>query len=263
MHVPKLAIFVGETGAFFTLRESFMPVTGNGEVRWMHHFNLSIDADKAFELAQYHSSHMGIELITSRERLAEEMREIQRATSDQLAARQRKIAEDTAAQEAFLIAIHEDQLAKLAQGNMPIGRFADTPLGELPISYLNWLATNTANFDEGSILQLTSLKLNTEFSHLLLPIPHKDITVGEVKKRTEFMVCVIKSIAFTRRAFNGGMEYCFVTTMCSTDGACIVSITPSFHPEVGEKFKMKATVKEFKEYNGQMQTIVQRCTVQS
>lgn len=265
MHIPKLAIFVGLTGAFFTLRESYLMGSSDGsyEVKWHHHFNLSTDADTAFEAAKEHSFQMGIELITTRDHLQEEMREIQRATSDQLAERQRKILADDAAYTACLLELRHAQIALLAEGKMPVGQFKNDMLKDLPISYLNWLATNTANFEEDSILQLVSAKLNAEFHHLMLPIPHKDTTYGEVKKRVTVDATVIKSIMFPRMAFNGyGTETCYVTTMCTPDGACLVAITPAFNPAVGQKFTMKATVKEFKEYNGQMQTVVQRCAIQ-
>ena len=96
--VPHLYIGVGETGAFFTLRETYLHERyANGcrytEVRSFHHFNLSQDADEAFEKARAFAERNLIQLNTTREQLTEQMRDIQRANAEELERRERAARE--------------------------------------------------------------------------------------------------------------------------------------------------------------------------
>lgn len=117
--VPHLFIGVGLTGAYFTLRMTnlrYIPGEGpmgnaivNGvyqgtvEVGSEHLFNLSQDADEAFEKAQA-AQEMALRLSSTRESLDQEMREIQRATAEQMAERAARDAERVARLKEFYAA---------------------------------------------------------------------------------------------------------------------------------------------------------------
>lgn len=85
--------------------------------------------------------------------------------------------------------------------------------------------------------------------------------VGAVGKRVECKVQVARVASFTRQAFGpyGGVETVWILTMRDEAGNAIVSKTPRFHAEKGESFTLRATVKEHSEYDGEKQTVVQRC----
>ena len=90
-----LYIGVGEKNCFFTLRECSTENRHDGDggiysVEIHHHVqNLSTDADEAFAKALDVSARTGIELISTRDRLADEMNEIRRASAEQVAERER------------------------------------------------------------------------------------------------------------------------------------------------------------------------------
>ncbi len=118
-------------------------------------------------------------------------------------------------------------------------------------------------FEAGSILRATGEAVQRLVPELLLPKPHPTKHVGTEGKRATFDVEVIRVSHFTRQGFGYGnsLERVWIVTMMTADGGCLVSMTPSFRAEEGEKLKIKATVKEHGEYKGQAQTKVQRIVV--
>jgi uncharacterized protein (DUF3820 family) len=269
--VPYLFIGIGETSAFFTLRETYLHeqwVGGQGgymdkSVRSFHHFNLSQNAFEAFEKAKTYSEQMCIELKTSVEDLNQQMRDIKKASAEQLAERAAKMKaqeeENRAAYEEYLA----ERAAKIASGVFVFGPYKGQPFAEATRGYLSWMMDKCESFEEGSVLRLTAESVLKLVPHLALPKPDKTLTVGEPKKRLEFDVIVISSRNFVKDSFSGfGQEVCYVTTMVDKKtNACLICFSGAFSPNEGEEFKMKATVKDFSEYNGQAQTIVQRVTV--
>lgn len=277
---PKLFVGIGETGAFFTLRETYEHKTyspgegamGNAVVNgvyqgschteiWsFHHFNLSQDADEAFEKAVECSHNMGLELISTREELDFNMREIKRATAAEL--EERKAREERMKQEweEQLKVWQEEKIQKIADGIYPIGAFIDKKFEEASVGYINWLINKVETFDAGSILQLMAQAVKERCSHLMLPVAEVDKVVGQPKQRLEFNVTVTRVASFP---VNIGYvtEMMYITTMVTDDKVCLVCKSSSFRADVGEKFKMKATVKEHGEYQGQAQTVVQRITI--
>lgn len=88
--------------------------------------------------------------------------------------------------------------------------------------------------------------------------------VGEIGARIEVAVTVDRIASFDRQSFRGfGSETVWIVTMRDAAGNAIISKTPSFHPEKGEKFVLRATVKEHGDYRGEKQTTVQRCAVKA
>ena len=269
--VPSLFIGIGETNAFFTLRETYLHeqwVGGQGgymdkSVRSFHHFNLSQNSAEAFEKAKIYSEQMCIELKTSIEDLDQQTRDIKKASAEQLAERAAKFK---AQQEEYEAAYRErvlERAAKIASGVFVFGPYQGQPFAEAPRGYLSWMMDKCESFEEGSVLRLTTESVLKLVPHLALPKPDKTATVGEPKKRQTFDVIVIGTRHFFKDSFSGfGQEICYVTTMVDKEtNACLVCFSGAFSPKEGEEFKMKATVKDFSEYNGQAQTIVQRVTV--
>lgn len=86
---------------------------------------------------------------------------------------------------------------------------------------------------------------------------------GTVGKRETFDVTVERISSYYRPRFGGyGDEAVWIVTMRDAAGAAIVSKSPAFCPEKGERLKIKATIKEHSEFRGEKQTIVQRVKVQ-
>jgi hypothetical protein len=87
--------------------------------------------------------------------------------------------------------------------------------------------------------------------------------VGTVGKRFDVAVTVDRVASFARPAFRGygAMETVWIVTMRDADGNAIVTKSSVFSPEKGERFTLRATVKEHSEYNGEKQTIVNRAKI--
>lgn len=266
---PYLFIGVGELGCFFTLREAYLHeqwVGGQGgylhkEVRSFHHFNLSQDADEAFEKAKASADRFALELRTTRESLAEEMNAIHRATAEQLErrAREQKEREDQWAAERA--AEEERKRQVILSGKFAFGPYSGKQFEEAPRGYLSWLMDTLPAFEEGSLMKLTAQEVARRVPHLALPKPHATLTVGEPKKRLTFEVTVVRVRYFDREAYMsyGRLERVYIVTMVDkATGACLLSKSTAFAPEEGEELKIKGTVKEHSDYKGQAQTVLQR-----
>lgn len=276
---PTLFISVGATGAMFTLRETFLQhISGGGDygnavvngvyqgstvVRSFHHCNLANTPDAAFQKAQEYSEQFGLKLVTTRERLAEELREIHRSSAEQMEARRVRMEEEARLQseqeEQRKVEFLAECREKLNEGIFPFGRFAGTKLAELPRDYAYWILG--AEFEEDTPMFLVQDCLRSLDLFPALPVADPISTVGQPKQRLTFNATVVKAIRFEREGWNGGYEYCYVTTMVDDNKNCIVVFSPSFSAEIGDQLSFKATVKEHKSYNGQAQTVVQRLKV--
>jgi uncharacterized protein (DUF3820 family) len=266
--IPSLYIGIGETGALFTLRETYEHVHYGREgversVRSFHHFNLSQDPDEAIAKAQGYSEQMGVKLSTTRDQLVSEMREIKRATAEQMNERRIKEEQRQAEWDAQREAWNKERDEKIASGIFTFGPFAGKRFEEAPRGYLTWLMDKASDFEVGSVIRITADAILRLVPHLALPKPDKTAIVGQPKQRLTFDVIVVGSRHFTRAAFSGyGVEVVYVTTMVDkATNACLVVFSGAFNPEEGDELKIKATVKDHDEYKGQAQTIVQRVTV--
>lgn len=246
--VAKLLISVGATGAFFTLRETCL--YGN-KVSSFHHFNLSQDADAAYEKALSYAHNNGIELITDRETMVAEMREIQRATAEQLAERKARIERADAEHDAYIKKAHDEKIELIEQGLYPFGQYYNKPFANAAVSYLQWLI-NSDFTDSNDVIQLLQQRVTEQCKHLL---PDVDATVGTVGKRETFNVKITRVIRF-----EGFYGVTYITLMVTDNNAVMMS-KGAFCPDVDDTLTIKATVKEHSRYNGQMQTIVQRVAI--
>ena len=273
MFTPSLFISVGETGAYFTLRETYLhevhiPGPGpsgncviNGvyqgqiikEVRSFHHFNLSQDPDEAFDKAERASKHMGLPLTSQRENLVEEMRTIQRETEEQAA--QRK--EATLKQEIEYMhqaAIWENEAREqVLNGRYANGPYQDKPFASAPRSFISWLLET--DFEKGSLMALTAREVQRVCGDRALPKPKADLYTGKIGQRQEFIVTVLRVMRF-----EGYYGATYFAVMVDENGACLIS-KGAFAPIEGEEYRIKATVKRHEEYKGQAQTVIQRVKV--
>lgn len=274
MYVPKLFVGIGATQAYFTLRETYehkshTPGYGdmgravvNGvyqgsvsvEIRSFHHQNLSQDADEAFEKAKFIAEQMALELVTTKEQMVMEMREIQRASAEDLAERERRIqiaiAENAEAERQRIARMEE----AMKNGVIPFGRYRDVKFADAPVGYINWLMT--ATFDTEMMIKLQAAVI-AQCEHLRLPTPSLTATVAaNIGERVEFKNVVVTRVA----SFGSDWGVVFLITMVTTDGICLLA-KGSFKADVGDRFDIKATINTFSEYKGQAQTVVNRVKV--
>ena len=279
-YVPHLFISIGLTGAYLTLRETHLNYYanqgnyGNAVVNGVyqgrteessHHlFNLSQDADEALRKAQEHAEKTGLVLSTTGDELKEQMREIKRTTAEELERREqaRLAAEQEWAQK--IEREREGYYQKIAQGIYPLGFYQNQAFREAPVGYINWLIDNKDQFEDEVMADLAAA-VEKECADLILPKPDPELTLGKPKQRMELDVIVVRRATFYRQNFFGGFDQvekvCVITLVDEHFGACVLSMTPSFDAEVGQRFKIKATVKSHDEYKGQAQTRVQRIKI--
>lgn len=277
---PHLFISIGATGAYFTLRETYLhmiytrgggPMGGaihNGvyqgtvsaEVWSLHHCNLSQDADEAYAKAQQWAEKLALPLTTTREEMREEMRKIQRMNAAQIAERNARIEKMEREYSAYREKREREYLEALEHGIMPIGKHAGEWLVDLPLGYLEWL--RRAEFEDGSLMVAIQRKVIEECEDRFLPVPVKDEFVGKEKQRLEFEAVCIRAGSYARPGYGfRGMELVNVSTFCTATNHCVVVKSTAFSAKIGERLKFKATVKAHDVYKGQAQTVVQRVKV--
>jgi len=258
--VQQLIIGIGQTGAYFTLRETYLDykvIDGHAVpfIKSFHHFNLSQDPKEAVEKAKEYAEQYGMPLRASSSTLESQMREIERKTAEEkaetIARQQREDEEAEASRKARL----QDQMLMVDKGVYPFGRYDGRPFDYAPRGYTNWLITSNAEFDEGSIMKYLSDAIIKKFPDMVLPTV-KGGYVGDPKVRLDFDTVVVRVGSYD--TFYGRT---YVTTMVDDMGHCIVVKSGVFSACIGDKIKFKATVKEHSEYNGIEQTIVQRVKV--
>lgn len=254
---PKLYISIGSNSNYYTLRETYLHVTKTrAEVRCFHHKNLSINLDEAIAKAEEFSLNSGIPFSYNRDLINQQMSEIVRSTPDEI---QRRIERAERLEKEAQEAREKRDAAELARikeilknGIMPIGRHNGQTFKSLPVGYLEWLESSDFT---GNIIMETIAK--TVLATELHRIPKfNDEYFGEVGKRVELEVRVVKSIGID--TFYGRS---YITTMIDNLNHCITVFSGSFMPSEDTKLKIKATIKDHKDYKGQKQTIVQRVKV--
>jgi len=249
---PNLIISTGRTNAMFTLRETYR--NSMGDVTSYYLINLSINPDEAFTKALDWSKNSGMPLLTVRSELDEQLREIERNLEGMTKA-ERKEAERLEKETARNIEFFAKIAEMLAKGVYPFGYHYNVKLIELPRSYITWII-NT-EFDADTPMSIVKIAVTAQCSHLALPVPSKTLTIGTVGKRDVFDVQVIRTGGYAN-----DYGWVNVITMISNSGACLVS-KGAFIAELGDKIKIKGTVKQFSEYKKQMQTQIQRVAVVS
>jgi hypothetical protein len=250
-------------------------------VRSFHHFNLSQDPDEAIAKATEAAGRMGMPLLTTRAEITEKLAAIQRATADEMREREEREKRWREEREAVNAAHMQRWLQQIEEGCFPdcfrncgdaTGKWIETPLPNgyttenhwrtfesAEVGYLNWLMDGAegAKFEPDSLLAITAARVLQTCQHLRLPRPDAHKVTGEVGKRQVFEVTVTRVFEFS-----GIYGITYFVTMVTPDGCCLLS-KGRFKSEVGDKLKIKATVKEHDDYKGQAQTVVQRVVVEA
>lgn len=271
--VPKMFIGVGAKGCFFTMRETYEHIafipTGNGNsvvngvyqgiektvIKSFHHVNLAIDADEAFAKAKLYAAEYGIELITTRETLEDEMNAIIRATADELNEQAAKAEAMRVENEALILEREKQALEVINAGFFPFGKYCGLSFYEAGHGYAVWLVGKKAEFEAGSLLLAIAEKIETKFSDLLEPQYDTAATVGEIGQRLTIDVEVMRVFSFV-----GAWGQVNIVTMRTAEKVCVVA-KGAFSADAGKMLKIKATIKGFDDYKGQVQTKVNRVVV--
>jgi hypothetical protein len=250
--VAKYIIGIGSTAAYFTLRETYL---NGGHISSYHIQNLSQDADAAYEKALSFSHNNGYELITTRDQMIAEMRDIQRTGAAMIAERAERMAKDEAAREAYIAGEFARKIDLIASGVFPLGQYCGKSFrsSDVPLSYIQWIVNGS--FEPDTIISFLQDAIKNDYSDLILPSPDLDLMIGTVKQRATFNVKVIR---YAHYFTEYGITH--VVTMVDKSGACMIS-KGAFNANVGDDLTIKATVKGHDRYKGQMQTIVQRVAI--
>lgn len=278
--VPSLFVGIGKDYHFFTLRETYEHTTylpganGNAvingvyqgtaikETRSFHHFNLSQDADEAYSKAVEAAANFGLKLTCTRADLDTQMLEIKRATAAEMAEREERAAKWEAERKALRDAELARKIELTNSGFFAFGKFCDKSFNDVDPGYLEWFVSARDDFEAGSLLQITADAILRLAADRLPVKPDATATIGEIGKRLDVRVTVVRSFGFWRESFSGyGSERVYITTMVTDDRVCVVVKSTAFAPDVGETFTLRGTVKEHSEYKGQMQTIMQRVKI--
>lgn len=258
-YAPHMFISIGETSAFFTLRESYLhtyTVAGRvcTEVRSFHHQNLAQDIGEAIEKAIRLAAAHGLPLFgADREALQQQLRDIKRATADEIAERERRAAQWEAERAQRAADYHAEQLAMIDNGLSPLRASWNRPIETLEREFLTWLVDQSAEgrFEQGSIIEALAAAVEKHYATRLLPKPDRDKHFGQIGERVTIEGTVVRSI---RLEGQFGISY-FVTIVAN--GICFMS-KGSFNAKAGDSIRVKGTVKKHDHYKGQAQTVVNR-----
>lgn len=250
---PHLYIGVGSTGAYFTLRETYL--SSHTEVDSFHHFNLSQDADEALSKATFYSLQMGLPVHANKHTMREEMRTILRASKDEIEERNRREDE----RQARYIAQQQEHLVYLlnvlSTGRYAIGAYAGKLFEEATYAYIDWLVNIVEEKECSEILVAQAAAVVASVPHMLLPKPSKTGFAGIIDERITTEVTIVRNISVDTQY---GTSY--VVTMVGKDTLCYLSMG-AFNPKVGEKLTIKGRIKSHDTYKEQDQTRLQRITI--
>lgn len=259
-YAPHMFISIGETSAFFTLRESYLhhfTVAGRActEARSHHHQNLAQDIGEAIEKATRLAAAHGLPLVgADRESLQQQMREIKRATADEIAERARREAQWEAERAQRAADWHAEQLAMIDNGLSPLRASWNRPIETLEREFLTWLVDQAAagRFDQGSIMIHLAAAVEKHYAARLLPKPDRNKHAGKVGDRVLLVGTVSRSIRI-----EGQYGVSYFTTIVSNDGICFLS-KGKFSAKVGDEIRVKATITKHDSYKDQAQTVINR-----
>ncbi len=278
---PQLFIAIGETGAFFTLRETYLhtvytPAEGamggcilNGvyqgtvsyEVRSFHHFNLSQNAASALRRARKYAKEVGLKLTANERELEQEMRDIDRRTSEQVEAAALARREQTASRnlhhaedrDAFLF----NSITKAGGVNhLRFGKYEGYSIAEVSKfdrGYLEYLLESTdtdGRYDNSLLIAQIELVLSR-----LSPIPESEYfgTIGERQNGIEATVSRVHH-------YYNDWGHGTIVTLTTDAGNVLILFTSVDMGDVGDRVRFNAKIEEHSTYNGVRQTTLKRPT---
>ena len=255
-----LYIGVGREGCFFTMRQTYLAEINVNkriryEIRHYHHFNLSQNPDDAYSKALEYAAKSGMRLTTTRESLEDELNEIKRANADEMLKREQYAKQQKEDWEAQRKEEIQRNLDVINAGFFPFGKFTGIAFEKADRGYVQWLMNKVNDFEENSLMRIISEKLNKDYIELKASEYLKDVFLGEEGQRLEIEVEIVKTFTFVST-----FGPLYIVTMVTPDKICIVS-KGSFSAKIGEKLKIKATIKNHNIYKEQAQTIVNRVKI--
>lgn len=158
--------------------------------------------------------------------------------------------------EDYLSGFEQKVVDDLNEGIMPIGNYKGLPLAELPIDYINWVKNNIKIFEDDKIMSRVAEAIS-KLEVKELPQPNGETTWGAKGERDEVDVTVLSVMQIPTK-----LGSTTLIRMVSDDGAEIVNFSKSFKSEVGDRLRIKATVKDHEFYKGSIQTKVSRMTIE-
>lgn len=278
----KLYIGIGETGAFYTLRQTYLHETyipgpgpaGNAivngvyqgtverEVRSFHHFNLSQDIDEAIAKAKNASLKLGVPFKGTRESVEADLRDIKRRTAEEIeiarnsAEEERRLEEERRHKEWVERERNNIRVFEEDGHYVQAGKYSTVHVTMLPKSYCGWLVDNIDEFDPESFMFYLAKTVRDHYSD---QVPRKveidpDKYFGEPGQRLDFHDLLVVG-SFYYDSMYGRV---YITKMVDSDGVCFVIKSGAFSAAEGDDVSIKATIKCHDEYNGQAQTVLQR-----
>ena len=281
---PHLFIGIGETCAFYTLRETYLhetfirgagPMGGavvNGvyqgtvsrEVRSFHHQNLSQDAAEAIEKAEMIARRMGMDLRgATLEKIEREMRDIHRRDEEQMRAARTQAAWDAVyRQDTVFDPQIMDGLTRTHRCTFVFGKYAGktfAEVNEFDRDYLEFMARDDA-YGRDEEMELRRLSLETFLENHAPALVLNDDHFGTIGTRYDIDL----TVTFVRPV----QSYYGMSLLIKghdADGHRFTTFYSGnkFDPKVGETYSLKATVKDHDDYDGINQTMLTRIAVQS
>jgi hypothetical protein len=250
-YTPHLFIAIGETGAMYTLRETFLHVSYDSgkkhtEVRSEHLFNLSTDADAAFSKASVHADQIGLELRSTREELDREMRKIKRMTDAEI---KQRGAQSNTSRDALREAPHSEKMLMIEKGIYPVGRYANMKFHEADPKYITWLSKNIDSM-ESELMKSLAKAVAKHCAHMILPDIKEDATLAKIGDSISVSVVVIAAYAYE----NKWKATTNVTKMTTPDGIILVVKSSTFKAKIGSRFTLSGIIKGYDSFKGQSQT---------
>ena len=276
---PSLYIGIGETCAYYTLRETYLhenyiPSGGdmggcvhNGvyqgevvrEVRSHHLFNLAQDMEEAFEKATAYARDTGLDLTTKREALSTMMRDIVRRGEEEMRAERIEQSERANAYvDQYADRWVMENLTTTHRNTFGYGKYAGKTFAEINAfdrDYLNYMVHAPVGYDDKPEKELRRLCLETFLEKTSAGLIETDDHFGTIGDRVTIDVTV-KSVKVLHTDYGTTL----LIKLVGSEGHRFTTFYSGnkFNPKAGEKFTVKATIKDHDDYDGINQTVVNR-----
>jgi len=198
--------------------------------------------------------------LTGQQYTDKKMREIKKAAETKLAnhlelERQRAANGGLTDAEVKQQKEEAEQIFTISHGRFPFGKHAGEAFEEAPRTYIDWIIKTEREKPTAVLTELVkALKPIFPEAFIDFPLPNGQCLKCEAGEKIEF-----EAFVSDKFSFEGHFGSTDVTKFILETGEILVHKgTRSFSCEVGEKVKIKATVKEFSEYNEIKQTMIIR-----
>lgn len=238
-----LTIGVGRKGCLFTLRQiDQMAEYG------IHLVNLAANAEEAYSKAVQYAERFQMPLEVTLDEIKTELNKIQRATAEEINARQAEQEEKERIQAEYVA-------EQLEAGVYPFGRYKGVAYREADVGYINYVASLAG--DDNGIWGKVGNKVKAECKDLLFPESNGQY-FGNVGDKIEQTATVTRIGQYYSQF--GTVR---LTTLTTEDGYVFLvkSTSFGFTLRAGDTFKFKATIKEHSNYMETKQTVILRVKI--